>query len=218
MPRSDSKYIADSLLAFAYETRDLHVAKLFYLERKVRQFHLAYHLQRAQLSQVRSYVSQLYVGLNDVKRVLIDKGYAKEVGKYTDREAPESASMTPSEFAFLYKLSGTVCLIVCRLINDDLLQIILISYHQRKPALNKNLCYRRSRVVVLDPIYVVDVLCRKCICIYTDKTCKRIYIPEGRKPTALPFDAGGQLESTRLLPKNITERHNCVKGTGKHHH
>src|SRR5215472_1268720 len=106
MPGTDSKYVAESLLSFAYETRDLHVAKLFYLERKVRQFQLAFNMHRVRLRQTRLHVSQLYSGLDDVKRVLNDKGFAEEVGKYRHREAPEGADLIPSEFAFLYNSSG----------------------------------------------------------------------------------------------------------------
>jgi hypothetical protein len=103
----ESQSFADGLLAFAYETRDLYVAQLFYLERKHRRSQIAAKLESIQIDEARALVSRCYSGLEKVKEVLVDRGFANDVHKYIQhREAPTGCNYSPSDFAFVYESKG----------------------------------------------------------------------------------------------------------------
>lgn len=96
-----------SLLALAYETRDLHIAQLFALERKHRRDALALEMQKFTLLDARAKISADYTELDDVKLVLINRGFGEEVHQYAkDRDAPNGCNVPPSDVAFVYKPFG----------------------------------------------------------------------------------------------------------------
>jgi hypothetical protein len=96
-----------SLLALAYETRDFHIAQLFALERKHRRDALALEMQKFTLLDTRAKISADYTELDDVKCVLINRGFAEEVRHFTNnRDAPNGCNIPPSDVAFVYKHSG----------------------------------------------------------------------------------------------------------------
>jgi hypothetical protein len=106
---TELKSKVDSLLAIAYETRDLHVAELFAMERKQRRDVLIVELQKLVLCDVRNKVSTDYSDLDDVKGILVDQGFVEEVGNYEkNREAPSGLNTVPCDLAFVYKTSSTL--------------------------------------------------------------------------------------------------------------
>jgi len=111
-----------SLLAIAYETRDLHIAELFALERRHRRDTLALELQKLTLIEARAKISLDYTELDNVKVVLTNKGFADEVRKYTTfRDAPVGSRVPPSDFAYVYTPSGTFAqflFIPCRMLTS----------------------------------------------------------------------------------------------------
>jgi hypothetical protein len=112
-----------SLLAIAYETRDLHIAELFALERRHRRDALTLELQKLALVDARAKVSLDYTDLAEVKVVLTKRGFADEVSKYTKhRDAPIGCNIAPSDLAYVYDPAG-ICLLLfsfipCRLLTS----------------------------------------------------------------------------------------------------
>jgi hypothetical protein len=97
-----------SLLAIAYETRDLRIAELFALERRLRRDTLTLELQKLSLVEARAKLSLDYTELDNVKLVLTNRGFADEVCKYTKcRDAPIGCRVPPSDFVYVYNPSGT---------------------------------------------------------------------------------------------------------------
>jgi hypothetical protein len=96
-----------SLLAIAYETRDLHIAELFALERQHRREALALELKKRTLLDARAKISVDYTELDDVKSILSNRGFAEEVSKYTKRrDAPIGCTVPPSDLAYVYHPTG----------------------------------------------------------------------------------------------------------------
>ena len=101
-----------SLLAIAYETRDLHIVELFALERCHRHDVLTLELQKLALVDAQAKVSLDYTELAEVKVVLTNEGFADEVSKYTKhRDAPIGCNIAPSDLAYVYDRSG-MCLML----------------------------------------------------------------------------------------------------------
>jgi hypothetical protein len=99
----------DSLLAIAYETRDLHLAELFALERKQRRDVLVVELQKLVLCDVRAKVSTDYADLDEIKGAFANKGFIKEVTKYSKNcESPSGLNIVPCDLAFVYKTPSTL--------------------------------------------------------------------------------------------------------------
>jgi hypothetical protein len=96
------------LLAFAYDTRDMHLGELFNLLRLHRRTVHALELQRATLHDMRKRISMDYSQLNQVKEVLKEQGFVDAVNDFAKARECPLGNIPPVDMAFVYKYNGTI--------------------------------------------------------------------------------------------------------------
>ena len=95
------------LLAFAYDTRDIHIGELFILQRLHRRTTHALELQRAALGDMRERVSMDCSELDEVKETLKKRGFMDTVNDFANARECPAGNIPPADIAFVYKYDGT---------------------------------------------------------------------------------------------------------------
>ena len=95
------------LLAFAYDTRDIHIGELFVLQRLHRRTIHALELQKAALGDMRERISTDCSQLDEVKETLRKRGFVDMVNDFANARECPAGNIPPADIAFVYKYNGT---------------------------------------------------------------------------------------------------------------